>query len=78
MAELLGAMGDADPRVRARAGVAVQKILHADFFFRADDPPEKRRAAIARIRAHWESWRGKLDVPASGAESGPQAVGGTP
>ncbi len=62
MPELLRAMEDADPQVRARAGVAVQKILHADFFFRADDPPEKRREALKRIREHWEAWQAKLEA----------------
>lgn len=66
MPALLQAMEDPDPQVRARAGVAVQKILHADFYFRADDPPEKREQALQRIRQHWEAWQAKLAAAPGG------------
>jgi hypothetical protein len=53
---LLTAMQDEDAIVRARSAAAVMNILGADFSFRSDDPIEIRRAAIERIRRHWEAW----------------------
>jgi HEAT repeat protein len=59
MPQLLAAMEDANAAVRGRAGVAVQRILGADFFFRANDPPEKREDTLQRIRNHWDAWQAK-------------------
>ena len=56
MTALLAALEDPDPVVRGRAGAAVATILNADFYYRAEDPPERRRAAIEKIRTHWEAW----------------------
>ena len=53
---LLEAMEDPDPLVRGRSGVAVQKIMKADYYFRANDPPERRRQALAKIRIAWEGY----------------------
>ncbi len=53
---LIEAMEDPDPLVRGRSGVAVQKIMKADYYFRANDPPEKRREALAKIRTAWEGY----------------------
>ncbi len=58
---LLLAMEDDSLILRARAGVAVKKILGADFFFVADDPQEKRDAALARYHALWEAWKTKTN-----------------
>ncbi len=70
MPALLDAMEDADALVRGRAGAAVQKILGADFFFRADDPPDKRADTLARIRAHWEAWQEKASESSANEEQG--------
>lgn len=43
-----------DPKVRGRAGAAVRKILGADFGFRANDPPEKRRKIVKIIKDDFE------------------------
>ncbi len=56
MSALLAALEDPDPLVRGRAGAAVATILNADFYYRADDPPERRQQAIEKIRTHWEAW----------------------
>lgn len=57
---LLEAMGDSSVVVRGRAGVAVQTILGADFFFKAEDPLDKRRAAIERYRSLYEAYKEKM------------------
>lgn len=43
-----------DSEVRGQAGVAVRKILGADFGFRANDPPDKRAKAVAHIKRDLE------------------------
>jgi HEAT repeat protein len=50
MPELIEALDDSDPLVRGRAGAAVQKIMQAKFYFRAEDPPAKRAKVIAYIK----------------------------
>ena len=40
-----------DPRVRGKAGAAVAEIMGADYGFAADDPPERRRVVLQRMRA---------------------------
>jgi len=59
MPVLLDALEDPSPVVRGRAGASIVAILHADFYFRANDPPEKRRKAIKKIRDHWQAWKEK-------------------
>jgi len=39
-----------DPRVRGKAGAAAAVIMDADYGFRAEAPPDKRREALLRIR----------------------------
>ena len=53
METLLSAMGDEDKKVRRRAAQAVHQITGVQFSFRAGDSPDRRRAAIDRIRFLW-------------------------
>lgn len=53
---LLKAMEDPDPLIRGRAGVAVQKIMKADYYFRAEDPPHRRAEVLAEISRVWEGY----------------------
>jgi len=55
--KLLDLMDDPSPQVRGRAGVALQRILGADYGFHAHDPPEKRRKIIAALRKVVEAWK---------------------
>jgi HEAT repeat protein len=65
MDQLLLAMEDSDPYVRGRASMAVRRILGADYYFRATDPPAQRRQALAVIRQDWEKFkqRPRPDLP---------------
>jgi HEAT repeat protein len=58
MGDLLTALEDPDPLVRGRAGVAIQRILGADYFFRAEDPVERRRECIENIKSDWALLQG--------------------
>jgi HEAT repeat protein len=53
METIIAAMDDPDVIVRRRAGKAATRFACADVGFRADDPPDKRQAAIERMRALW-------------------------
>ena len=53
MQTLLAALEDEDVDVRRRANAAIRRVLGVSFGFRANDPPEKRRRAIATIRRQW-------------------------
>ena len=53
---LLTAMEDEDPVIRGRAGAAVQKIMKADYYFRAEDPPKRRAEVLAEIKRVWEGY----------------------
>jgi len=53
METLLSAMDDVDKKVRRRAADAVHQITGVQFSFRAGDSPDRRRAAIDRIRLLW-------------------------
>ena len=53
METLLSAMRDEGKKVRRRAAQAVHQITGVQFSFRADDSPDRRRAAIDRIRFLW-------------------------
>jgi HEAT repeat protein len=55
MPVLLDALGDANERIRARAGVAVTDMLGVDYLFRAQDPPDKREAIAKIMRKRYES-----------------------
>lgn len=54
---LLQAMEDPDPVIRGKAAVAVGKIMKADFYFRAEDPPKRRAEILQLIRTEWERFR---------------------
>jgi HEAT repeat protein len=54
MPALLEAMDDADPQVRSRAGVAATRFLRADFHFRTEAPPAKRKAIIDQMRVAYD------------------------
>lgn len=49
--QLFKLMEHPDPRVRGKAGAAARTIMGADYFFRADDPPRKRKEVLARMIA---------------------------
>lgn len=65
---LLDAMEDESQMVRGQAGVAVTKILGADFYFDPADPPEERKEIVDKYRRLWEVWKKKNDYT-SGAVS---------
>ena len=48
---LLDAMEDPSPEIRSAAGVALRKCVLVDYGFRANDPEDKRRAAVANARS---------------------------
>lgn len=52
---LLAACDDPDPFVRGRAGRALVPILSADYFFRADEPLDKRQKKIRGMRKSYEN-----------------------
>ena len=54
MPMLLSAMEDDDVMVRGRAGSAATMILGADYFFRAEDPPQKRKAILGAMRKSYQ------------------------
>ena len=57
MGPLLDALEDESPAVRGSASMAIRKILGLDYGFRANDPLDKRRAVIARLRRDWQAQR---------------------
>lgn len=57
MPALVEALEHPDPLVRGRAGAAIRKMLGRDYLFRANDPLEKRREAIANIRRDWRGFK---------------------
>jgi hypothetical protein len=72
---LIRAMEDPDPMIRGQAAAAVRKMMRADYYFRATDPPEQHSEVIARIKRDWEGYlRNKTPQPAasSGTQAGPQ------
>jgi len=52
---LIDQLDDPSPLIRGRAAAAVRHILGTDFYFRAEDPPPKRKTAIDGIRRYWQS-----------------------
>ncbi|KPK50340.1 MAG: hypothetical protein AMK72_02435 [Planctomycetes bacterium SM23_25] len=50
---IIEAMEGPSALLRARAGVALRRIMVVDFGYRASDPPNRRREAIQRIREWW-------------------------
>ena len=61
MPSLIDALADPSVLVRGRAYAAFRQIAGAAFRFRAADPPERRREAIARIRAAYPRLKTKHD-----------------
>lgn len=59
---LIDLLEDEDPNVRGRAGAAIQKILGADFGFRANLPKEEREKIIEFIKQDYEQARPRLPV----------------
>ncbi|MCX5682218.1 MAG: HEAT repeat domain-containing protein [Planctomycetota bacterium] len=57
MPDILRALEDESDLVRAGAASAVRRLWQRDFFYRPDDPPQKRAASVARIRDAWEEYR---------------------
>jgi cbb3-type cytochrome oxidase subunit 3 len=47
-------LDDPDPNVRGQAGAALTAMLGEDYFFSAEDPPQKRRAVAASMRKRFE------------------------
>ena len=45
---------DPDPQVRGQAGAALTAMLGEDYFFAAEDPPQKRRAIAASMRKRFD------------------------
>jgi hypothetical protein len=60
---LIACLRDQKLVIRGRAGTALQRVLGTDFGFRAGDPPDRRKGAIAAIERYWESHR---EVPRFG------------
>jgi len=79
METILAAMEDEDVIVRRRAAEAARRFAGVRVGFKAEDPPAKRKAALARMRAEWTKhkaraekyWqyiRGKYKADPSGGE----------
>ncbi len=58
---LVELMEHPDVRVRGKAGAAVCIIMGADYGFRAEDPPQKRREAIRLINQIYPTMKKKLE-----------------
>jgi hypothetical protein len=58
---LFALMEHPDPRVRGKAGAAAREIMGADYYFRANDPPEDRARVLARIRAIYQQMKPELE-----------------
>jgi len=58
MDDLLKALDDPSPLVRGRAGVAVQRLLGADFGFSPELEGEQLEQKITVLKKEWERMRG--------------------
>jgi HEAT repeat protein len=54
MESLIAAMSDENIEVRGAAATAVQSIVGLRYDYHADDPPDKRAAILATIKAQWK------------------------
>jgi HEAT repeat protein len=54
MDTIIAAMDDQDVAVRRRASAAARRFSGVVVGYKAEDPPDKRRAAIATLREVWE------------------------
>ena len=52
--EMFALLEDPDPQVRGQAGAALTAMLGEDYFFAAEDSPQKRRAIAASMRKRFE------------------------
>jgi hypothetical protein len=57
---LFDLMEHPDPRIRGRAGAAAQELLGADYYWRANDPPDKRKRLLNLMRDQYERMQGDL------------------
>ncbi len=71
MSLLFAVMDDDNPMVRARAGAAARKIMNADYGFRADDPPARRRGCTTEMKRDWESFVKAIEKRKTGAKPAP-------
>jgi HEAT repeat protein len=55
--DIIRALEDDSYSVRAGAAMAIRRMWQRDYFYRPDDPPQKRAASVARIRDAWEEFR---------------------
>jgi hypothetical protein len=52
---LIDQLNDSSPLVRGRSAAAIRHILGTNFYYRAEDDPAKRAAAIADIKRYWKA-----------------------
>ncbi len=57
---IIDAMEDSSALLRARAGVALRRIVVVDFAYRANDPVDRRREVVQKIRKLWPWFYGKF------------------
>jgi len=57
MPDIIRALEDDSYQVRAGAAMAIRRMWQRDYFYRPEDPPQKRAASVARIRDAWEEFR---------------------
>ncbi len=69
MPELLQAMEDPDPLIRGRAAAAVRKIMGADYYFRAEGSPARRKEVLAIIKRDWEGYLKYKTGPAAASSA---------
>ena len=55
MESLVGALDDENVEVRGAAATAVQSIVGLRYDYHAEDPPDKRAAIVAVIKAQWKA-----------------------
>lgn len=60
MPELIELLRHEDPLIRGRAGAAIQKIMGVDFFYRANDSPQRREEIIKMIEDDYHNSSGML------------------
>ena len=56
MPAMLDLLEDESAQIRGAAAVAIFKLIGTGRDFRADDPPEKRKKEVARIREFWKGY----------------------
>lgn len=60
MPTLIELLEHPDPLVRGRAGAAIQKILGADFGYRANDPPQQRAKIVELIKQDYQNAQDRI------------------